>query len=128
MDVIGHLRRLYTLATIVVIGGSFVTHGGQNPLEPAAEGKAVLFGPHMENFREMAQQLLDAQAAVQAPDRAGVLAVCRRWLAQPQEREAVGARARVLVQAQSGATERTLDALDAALAGLLTSTGPSVKL
>ncbi len=116
VDTIGHLRALYPLATIVVIGGSFITHGGQNPLEASAAGKAAVFGPHMFNFREVVGQLLAAQAAAQVPDGQALLAVCRLWLRQPQQREAMGARARALVERQRGATQRTLTAVAEALA------------
>ena len=115
LDTIGHLRDLYPLATIVVIGGSFVAHGGQNPLEASAAGKATVFGPHMFNFREVAEQLVAAQAAAQVPDGPALLATCRLWLRQPQQREAVGARARALVEQQRGATQRTLQAVAEAI-------------
>ena len=111
VDTIGHLGQLYRLGTIVVIGGSFIKHGGQNPLEASAAGKAVLFGPHMFNFHEVAQQLVAAQAASQVHDGQALVAACRLWLRQPQQREAVGVRARALVEQQRGATQRTLDAL-----------------
>ena len=52
LDTIGELAIAYRLATLVFVGGSFVTRGGQNVLEPAAQGKPVLFGPHMENFKD----------------------------------------------------------------------------
>ncbi len=115
VDTIGQLRHLYRLATIVVMGGSFIKHGGQNPLEAAAVGKAVIVGPHMENFREIVEQLVHAQAAVQVRDGQALLATCRLWLRQPKQREAVGQRARALVERQTGATQRTLDALGSVL-------------
>lgn len=116
VDTIGHLGQLYRLGTIVVIGGSFIKHGGQNPIEAAALGQPVLFGPHMFNFREVARQLVEAQAAAQVQDGQALVAACRLWLRQPQQREAVGARARALVERQRGATQRTLDAVAEVLA------------
>ena len=58
LDTIGELSRAYRLATLVFVGGSFTTRGGQNILEPAAQGKPVLFGPHMENFHDSVQVLV----------------------------------------------------------------------
>ena len=57
LDTIGELAVAYRLATLVFVGGSFVTRGGQNVLEPAAQGRPVLFGPHMENFKDSVQVL-----------------------------------------------------------------------
>ncbi|HYD52529.1 MAG TPA: glycosyltransferase N-terminal domain-containing protein, partial [Gemmatimonadaceae bacterium] len=57
LDTIGELAIAYRLATLVFVGGSFVTRGGQNVLEPAAQGCPVLFGPHMENFKDSVQVL-----------------------------------------------------------------------
>src|SRR5262249_25094805 len=64
-DTLGELGLFYRLAKIVFIGGSFVEHGGQNPLEAARLGCAILFGPHMHNFGEMAVALLNEKAAEQ---------------------------------------------------------------
>jgi 3-deoxy-D-manno-octulosonic-acid transferase len=54
LDTIGELRKVYSLASVAIIGGSFLPFGGHNVLEPAALGKAILFGPDMTNFREIA--------------------------------------------------------------------------
>jgi 3-deoxy-D-manno-octulosonic-acid transferase len=57
-DTMGELGLWYRLARVAVIGGSFIPHGGQNPTEAARLGVPVLFGPHMENFREESEGLL----------------------------------------------------------------------
>ena len=65
LDSVGELRSVYRLASVAVIGGSFLPFGGHNPLEPGALGKAIVFGPEMFNFREAAKIFLQAGAAWQ---------------------------------------------------------------
>ena len=66
LDTIGELGGLYAVADLVFVGGSLVPAGGHNILEPAALGKAPVFGPHMENFRSIAGRFLECHAAAQA--------------------------------------------------------------
>src|SRR6185436_8206315 len=65
LDSIGELAQLYQLATVVFVGGSLADHGGQNILEPAIFGKPIVFGPHMQNFREIAETFIASGAAIQ---------------------------------------------------------------
>src|SRR5207247_1145730 len=65
LDSIGELAQLYQVATVVFVGGSLADHGGHNILEPAIFGKPVMFGPHMQNFREIAEAFLVNGAAIQ---------------------------------------------------------------
>ena len=65
LDTIGELAQLYQVATAVFVGGSLVDQGGHNILEPAVFGKPIVFGPHMQNFAEIADTFLDNGAAVQ---------------------------------------------------------------
>ena len=65
LDTIGELAQLYQVATVVFVGGSLVDAGGHNILEPAVFGKPIVFGPHMQNFAEIARTFLDNGAAVQ---------------------------------------------------------------
>src|SRR3989338_6167253 len=65
IDRIGKLPQYYALATLVFMGKSLTSHGGQNLLEPAALGKVILFGPYMENFRAIAQEFLKEKAALE---------------------------------------------------------------
>src|SRR5262249_9507138 len=58
LDTIGELAQLYQIATVVFVGGSLVPAGGHNILEPALYGKPIVFGPHMENFGEIAETFL----------------------------------------------------------------------
>ena len=106
VDRIGYLSRLYALADLAVVGGSFVPKGGQNPIEPAACGKPVVFGPDMHDFPDIAQWLLDARGAVQARNEEELYATCRRLLADPQEARIMGERARRVVTDHHGATAK----------------------
>src|SRR5207342_2160368 len=65
LDTLGELALLYQLATVVFVGGSLADHGGHNILEPAAFGKPVVFGPHMQNFKEIADAFISNGAAIQ---------------------------------------------------------------
>lgn len=104
----GELRHFYTRADIVFVGKSLTAQGGQNPIEPAALGKAVVFGPHMENFPDIAPAFVKAGAAVQVPDEAGLEATLTRLLEQPSERQVLGQRAQAVVRENQGSIGRTV--------------------
>jgi 3-deoxy-D-manno-octulosonic-acid transferase len=67
-DTLGELGLFYRLASVVFVGGSLIPRGGQNPLEPARLGAAVLFGPHMDNFTAVAREMEMAGAAFTVTD------------------------------------------------------------
>jgi 3-deoxy-D-manno-octulosonic-acid transferase len=104
----GELRHFYTRADIVFVGKSLTALGGQNPIEPAALGKAVVFGPHMENFPDIAPSFVKAKAAVQVADEAGLESALTRLLENPAEREALGQRAQSVVRENLGSIGRTV--------------------
>jgi 3-deoxy-D-manno-octulosonic-acid transferase len=113
VDTIGELGALWGLADVAFVGGSLDgKRGGQNMIEPAAYGAAVLFGPHVWNFADAAARLRQAGAALQVADEAGLEAAVRRLLTEAGERHRMGAAAREFVKEQQGATERTLALLD----------------
>lgn len=112
LDTIGELARAYRLATVVFVGGSFTTRGGQNILEPAAQGKPVLFGPHMENFHDSVQVLV-GRGGIQVKDAEHLARVLSDLLSRPESIEALGALARNAVRQISGASDRNVDALAA---------------
>ncbi|MBY0526892.1 MAG: 3-deoxy-D-manno-octulosonic acid transferase [Gemmataceae bacterium] len=119
VDTIGELGAVWGLADLAFVGGSLDgRRGGQNMIEPAAYGAAVVFGPHVWNFRDTVARLLDARAAEQVWDAANLETTVRRLLADPVARQRLGMAARQLVQKQQGATERTLDLLDHFVHGL----------
>jgi 3-deoxy-D-manno-octulosonic-acid transferase len=113
LDTLGELAGLFEIATVVFVGGSLVDAGGHNILEPAAHGKPILFGPHMQNFGEIAEAFLAKQAAVQVSSDAELEREVIALLDDRSRREALGTAARQLVQANRGARERTLAALRA---------------
>lgn len=117
VDTIGELGALWGLADVAFVGGSLDgKRGGQNMIEPAAYGAAVVFGPHVWNFRDTAGRLVDAGAAVQVGDAAELESALRRLLADAGARHRLGQAARDMVLRQQGATERTVALLDELLA------------
>jgi 3-deoxy-D-manno-octulosonic-acid transferase len=111
LDTIGELAQLYQVATAVFVGGSLVAAGGHNILEPAVFGKPIVFGPHMENFAEIARTFLDNAAAIQIRDGRDLESVLLDLLRDPVQRARLGAAARALVEANRGARARTLAVL-----------------
>jgi 3-deoxy-D-manno-octulosonic-acid transferase len=117
VDTIGELGALWGLADVAFVGGSLDgRRGGQNMIEPAAYGAAVLFGPHVWNFHETATRLLQAAAAIQVGDARALEQALERLLNAPAERLRLGTAAQELVRLQQGATERTIHCLDQLLA------------
>ena len=111
-DTLGELGLIYRLAPIVFVGGSFASHGGQNPIEPIKLGAAILHGPHVWNFAEIYSALDKAHGAEQVTD-VGKLAVrVGAWLKDANERTAVVDAAKETVATLGGALERTLAALE----------------
>lgn len=116
VDTWGELPLYYGLASVVVIGGSFIPHGGQNPLEAACLGKPVVFGPSMHNFADIAQQLLAHHAARQLSDASELAGALHALLADRTQSQDMGRLAYELTERCRGATQRTLDALRPLLA------------
>jgi len=108
LDTMGDLTALYELADVVFVGGSLVTKGGHNPIEPAVFGKPVLFGSHMDNFREIRDTFIRQGAAIEVETAPSLEYELRRLLASPAERKALGEKARELLNQNRGATERTV--------------------
>ncbi len=114
LDTLGELAAVYALADVAIVGGSLVPRGGHNILEPAQHGVPILVGPHMENFRDIVAIFRQADA-VRVVTPAELPDTLLALLNNDSERRALGARAAEVVRAQTGATERTLDALAALL-------------
>ena len=108
LDTIGELAELYQLATAVFVGGSLADHGGHNILEPAIFGKAIVFGPYMQNFREIADAFVTNGAAVQVQSDRELEGVLPALLTDSVRRARMGAAARALVEANRGAKDKTL--------------------
>ncbi|MEO6212781.1 MAG: 3-deoxy-D-manno-octulosonic acid transferase [Vicinamibacterales bacterium] len=111
LDTIGELAQLYQVGTVVFVGGSLVDSGGHNILEPAVFGKPILFGPHMENFAEIAAAFLDNGAAVQVKNGRELETALLGLLGDPVRRASLGAAARALVEANRGARAKSLSVI-----------------
>jgi 3-deoxy-D-manno-octulosonic-acid transferase len=111
LDTVGELAPLYQVATAVFVGGSLVDTGGHNILEPAVFGKPIVFGPHMQNFAEIARTFLDNGAAIQVRTGRELGPVLLDLLGDPVRRASLGAAARALVEANRGARTRSLAAI-----------------
>jgi 3-deoxy-D-manno-octulosonic-acid transferase len=90
------------------VGGSFVTRGGQNVLEPAAQGKPVLFGPHMENFKDSVQ-VLQGRGGIQVGSAEQLQRVADELLSRPDQLDELGRLARSSVSAIRGASARNVE-------------------
>ena len=107
LDTIGELTRFYALARIVFVGGSLVSAGGHNILEPASLGKGVLFGPYMDNFGEIAQSFISRGAGRVVSNREELLKSILELLSNPEELERMGRAALEIVKAHKGAAEKS---------------------
>lgn len=107
LDKTGELPRWYGVATVVFIGKSLTSHGGQNPVEPILAGKPVIFGPYMENFAALARELVSNRAAIQVTDHDSLQAVVAKLLRDPDERIRLVENARHVLNSHRGATVRT---------------------
>ena len=106
LDTYGELARLYRVADLVVVGGGFAVLGGQNIIQPLAQGKPVLHGPHMANFRDVASQAERAGASLVCRNQQELGQTIQTLLADPARRAQMGDAARRLVEANRGASER----------------------
>jgi 3-deoxy-D-manno-octulosonic-acid transferase len=122
LDTIGELAQVYQIATAVFVGGSLVDTGGHNILEPAVYGKPIVFGPHMHNFKEIAEAFIAQDAAVQVTSGRGLEEALLALLTDPVRRARLGAAARALVESNRGAKDKSL----AVIAQLLPLRGGSM--
>ena len=111
VDTTGELRDWYAFATVVFIGKSLTSIGGQNPVEPAMLGKPILFGPHMENFAPIVRQWLADNAAIQVVNESELQVEVERLLKDRMSHERLAIRAMRAVSVHFGATNRVLDHL-----------------
>ncbi|UCF35336.1 MAG: 3-deoxy-D-manno-octulosonic acid transferase [Acidobacteriota bacterium] len=109
LDSVGELAHLYEIADIVFVGGSLVDTGGQNIIEPASFGKPILFGPHMENFREIARAFKDNYAALEVGSIAEFEQKVADLLEDAHARQWLGRNARKVIRDNQGAIERTFE-------------------
>ncbi len=112
VDRFGVLIDLYDLADLAYVGGSLVSQGGHNPLEPAACGKPVLFGPDMRDFRQIATWLVQGAAAFQVEGGEALYEKIATLLDDGETTKAMGLQARRIYKRHRGAVQRTLACFD----------------
>jgi len=124
MDTFGELFKVYSIGTIVFCGASLVPLGGQNPLEPAAWGKVVLYGPSMEDFLDAKAVLESVGAGVPVSDADTLAEKAVRLLDRPEELRERGERGREAVSKNRGAARRHAEVIDRLLREILGGGNP----
>lgn len=110
-DTMGELGLFYHATNIVFIGGTLVPHGGQNPIEAAALGCAILHGPHTHNFTEIFADLHNLQGALKIKDSAALSSQLYELLQEPSQQKILSEQALAFVETQIGARRQVLKAL-----------------
>lgn len=105
----GELKYFYEQADVIFVGKSLTAEGGQNPIEPGALGKAMVFGPNMQNFAEAARSFVAGEGAEQVKDAAELETRLAALLADENRRSQLGRNALKVVRENLGAIERTVD-------------------
>jgi 3-deoxy-D-manno-octulosonic-acid transferase len=106
LDTMGELMSLYSIGTLVFVGGSLVPVGGHNPLEPLFFKKCVFFGPYMFHFSEISRRMIEAGGAIQVKDREDLTFTMIRLLRDERARREIGEKGYQFLQKHQGATER----------------------
>jgi 3-deoxy-D-manno-octulosonic-acid transferase len=109
LDTIGELAATFQFASVVFVGGSLVEKGGHNILEPAHAAKPIVFGPHMENFRDIARLFVDGKAAMQIPNPSALAPMVDCILENPAVAKSLGENADRVLRQSTGATARVMD-------------------
>ena len=105
----GELRFFYERADVVFVGKSLTAEGGQNPIEPAALGKPVIFGPNMQNFAQIVREFIRWDGAIQIQDVAGLERALSELFANPARRAELGRNAVKVVKENQGSLEKTVE-------------------
>ena len=105
----GELKYFYEHAAVIFVGKSLTAEGGQNPIEPGALAKPMIFGPNMQNFADVVRNFVAQDAAVQVNNAAELESALAQLLADPARREQLGRNAVKVVRENLGAVERTVD-------------------
>lgn len=108
LDTLGELKACWGLASYAFVGGSLTRRGGQNMIEPAGFGAALMFGPNTWNFKDVVDALIQQQAAAVVQDQQEMLDTLTGWMESPESAQRQGERAQQFVLNQRGATERTV--------------------
>lgn len=111
LDTYGELSGVYSIADVVVLGGSFDDLGGQNILQPLAHGKPVIHGPHMQNFQEAAAAAAEARAAITARNEQDLTEWLKRLFRSDAVRAVMGSAATALVRGNLGSSRTYAEAI-----------------
>lgn len=111
VDTMGELMDFYAASDVAVIGGSFVSIGGHNPIEPGALGVPILMGPHYFNFEAICEQLVDADGMKIVEDELALLEMLDQLFSQPKLAEDMGQNALKKIEEGKGAVNRVVDHL-----------------
>jgi 3-deoxy-D-manno-octulosonic-acid transferase len=111
VDTTGELMSFYAAADVVFVGKSLCEHGGQNPIEPALFGKAIVVGPNMENFPSVMDDFLSAGALRQVADFQTLEKTIAELLADSSVRAKLGEAARQVVESRSGVISKMVQAI-----------------
>lgn len=107
LDKTGELQLWYGIATVAFVGKSLTAHGGQNPVEPVVAGVPVIFGPNMENFARLAQELVAKKGAIEVRDAVSLERAIQDLLADSGARRSLVENAEQIISQHRGATART---------------------
>lgn len=107
-DTMGELLLMYGAADVTFVGGSLIPRGGHNMLEPGALAKPVLTGVHLFNFAEISELFVSARALTTVINADALAAELMRLMNNPGEREAMGRRAKQVVDENRGALAKQL--------------------
>lgn len=113
LDVMGMLSGVYSIGEVIFIGGSLVRKGGHNPLEAAYHSKAIIFGPHTYNFKDITEELLSNQASIEVKDEMELKDSIVRLLDNQDERKAIGEKAKATSYSNIGVAKRDLKFIEA---------------
>jgi 3-deoxy-D-manno-octulosonic-acid transferase len=108
VDSTGELKAFYAMASVIFVGKSLTSKGGQNMIEAARFGKPVIVGPHTGNFRSVVAEFKAADAIIEVATESGLEQAVRNMLADGTRRNQFGGRARKVVERNRGAVERTV--------------------
>ena len=112
IDTIGDLSKLYSIGTIIFVGGSLVSTGGHNVLEPVSYKKAVIFGPHMENFSEMSRILRESGGGLQVHNQEEFISKARMLLEDDAIRDGLGEVAFEVIAHNQGAITNAMEVIE----------------
>lgn len=112
VDAVGFLQKFYAISNLVFVGGSLIPHGGQNPIEPAREKKAVFSGRYVHNFKQVFEQLEKSGGAQFVSGGDDLCKKALFLLSNPNEAREAGLKAYATVNELKGASDRNLRALE----------------